>query len=82
VRRVRAAVGLYKFNLDDFELESAWFQPYLNLQCDVLVSKFALSNATCTATLRCGGGGRQQHRAHVVAAPCFLRVSSVVAYPY
>jgi len=32
--------------------------------------------------LRCGGSGRQQHRAHVVAAPCFLRVSSAIAYPY
>ena len=32
--------------------------------------------------LRCGGGGKQQHRAHVVAAPCFLRVSSAVAYPF
>jgi hypothetical protein len=33
------------------ELESAWFQP-LNLASENLVSKFAASNATCTATRR------------------------------
>lgn len=29
-----------------------------------------------------GGGGARTHRAHVVAAPCFLRVSSSLAHPY
>ena len=32
--------------------------------------------------IRVGGGRAQTHRAHVVAAPCFLRVSSADAYPY
>ena len=32
--------------------------------------------------IRVGGGRAQTHRAHVVAAPCFLRVSAADAYPY
>jgi hypothetical protein len=39
-------------------LETAWFQP-LKLKCDILVSKFALSNSTCTATPRGAAGHRR-----------------------
>jgi|TARA_B110000967_G_scaffold196507_1_gene227149 Rab3 GTPase-activating protein catalytic subunit len=33
-------------------------------------------------TVLAGGGHNQTHRAHAVVAPCFLRVSSAVAYQY
>jgi hypothetical protein len=42
--------GVYKLNAVDPQLESAWFQQPLSLQCDILLSKFAASNSTCTAT--------------------------------
>jgi hypothetical protein len=49
--------GLYKLNecsSVDPQLETAWFQPFMNLKCDIPVFKikFAFSNATCTATKR------------------------------
>jgi cytosine/adenosine deaminase-related metal-dependent hydrolase len=36
--------------IQSWACESAWFQPLI-LKCDFLVSKFALSNSTCTATV-------------------------------
>jgi hypothetical protein len=54
------AVGLYKLNSVDPQLESAWFQP-LNLKCDLLVSKFAFKfNVLC-----CYGAARGNHPAIV-----------------
>jgi hypothetical protein len=44
-----AAAGLCTLNSVDPKLESAWLHP-LNLKRDLLVSKFAFSNATCAAT--------------------------------
>jgi hypothetical protein len=46
-------VGLYKLkNPVDPQLESAWFQPLTlhAISCDLLISNFAFSNSTCTAT--------------------------------
>ena len=40
------------------------------------------SAAHAEYVVRAGGGHAQTHRAHVVAAPCFIRVSSAVAYQY
>jgi hypothetical protein len=40
------------------------------------------SAAFAEYVVRVGGGHAQTHRAHAVVAPCFLRVSSAVAYQY
>ena len=40
------------------------------------------SAAHAEYVVRVGGGHAQTHRAHAVVAPCFLRVSSAVAYQY
>ena len=49
--KIKIKVGLYNLNADYPYLESARFQP-LNLKCDFLVSKFAFTFNTCTATSR------------------------------
>ena len=39
--------------------------------------------ASCAEyAVRCGGGVEQIQRAHALAAPCFTRVSSAIAYQY
>ena len=40
------------------------------------------SAAHAEYVVRAGGGHAQTHRAHAVVAPCFIRVSSAVAYQY
>jgi Rab3 GTPase-activating protein catalytic subunit len=42
----------------------------------------AESAAHAEYVVRAGGGHAQTHRAHAVTAPCFIRVSSAVAYQY
>ena len=40
-------------------------------------------SASCAEyAVRCGGGDEQIQRAHVLAAPCFTRVTSAIAYQY
>ena len=54
VMQMHTRWGLYKLNpVDDpyRSLKGAWFPP-LNLECDILISKPLLSNATCAAPSR------------------------------